>query len=158
MRTALINDINNSMKEFEIGVHKIFVDIEKTRDFYSTLPKISENCICSDCTYYEEVILTLDIRFFDLLKRFGVDPTRQPNIIPDGLCSVGNPEEFERSYIGYYFVVGQIPNNTQAITKINQSETQYLIKKDEKVKIEYCISQFSVDKLIIEFYIAGLIK
>ena len=75
--------------DFQIGQCRIYVDTDRTKEFYETLPRISENCNCGDCVYFENEVIKKDIPLFRILKKMCVDLTRQPNINPDGVCSVG---------------------------------------------------------------------
>jgi hypothetical protein len=141
---------------FQIGQSKITVDIDKTKDFYSTLPKISENCKCDDCKYFEDVLTKKDIRLFVILKSMGVDPGRQPNIGSDGICSVGPTDNYNKAYFGYYNLFGQLSKANRKIQTENideELESVDFIEHSFDNKVNYSIKQIKGDELTVEFYI-----
>jgi hypothetical protein len=140
--------------DFQIEEYEISVDIEKTKQFYSTLPKISENCSCKDCEYFERVIIQKNIQFFKTLQKMGVDLTRQPNTNPDGVCSVGPTEKYERAYMGYYKVFGQIGSKIK-IEKNSEGKmvSTYFKESVTDSSIQYNIKQGIDDQLIFDFFL-----
>lgn len=142
--------------KFQIGQVRLHIDIKKTREFYARLPKISENCTCSDCMYFETEVIHRTNKLFDLLKKMGVDLSRQPNINPDGLCCVGNTKQDKIGYLGYYFVYGKV-GKTSKSTKIVNVENQVSEVSFNDAEfgkhIQLTIKQVEKDKLSFDFYI-----
>ena len=142
--------------QFQIGQCRIYVDTDKTKDFYSKFPKISENCKCGDCKYFEDVIIKKDIRLFTILKSMGVDLDRQPNINPDGICSVGPTDKYNRAYFGYYNLFGQLgktQRKTQTKNPDGELESVDFIEHTSDNNVNYTIKQIKENELTVEFYI-----
>ena len=108
-----------------LGQCRIKFNTSKTKKFYSALPLISENCSCGDCVYFEKVVAKKDIRLFSVLRIGNVDSSRQPNINPEGVCSIGETDKFKRSYLGYYKVFGVI-RKTQNSTAVKDDDGNVL--------------------------------
>ena len=141
---------------FQIGQCRIYVDIDKTRKFYEGLPRISENCTCGDCSYFETEVTSKEIRLFKILQKMGVDLTKQPNINPDGVCSTGDTDKYLRSYLGYYKVFGRLgktQKSTQNINDQGQLESVDFYEPEEDSYTQYKIKQVSDDQLTVDFYI-----
>jgi hypothetical protein len=49
------------------------INVVKTNDFYSSLPKISDNCSRGDCKYFEETVTNISNDLFKLLNQMGVN-------------------------------------------------------------------------------------
>jgi hypothetical protein len=141
---------------FQIGQVRLHIDIKTTKEFYTSLPKISENCSCSDCIYFETEVIHQANSLFDLLKKMGVNLSRQPNITPDGLCCVGNTKQDKIGYLGYYFVYGKI-GKTSKKTKVVNAENKVSevgFNNSEFGKfMQVTIRQIEKDKLSFDFYI-----
>lgn len=139
---------------FQIGQCRINVDTDATKKFYSSLPKISENCKCGDCDYFEKVITKKDIRLLNNLQKMGVDLTRQPNIAPDGLCCVGPTEKYERDYLGYYQLIGNLGKTQRTPQKVvdDKLESVDFFETEDDSNVTYTIKQDEEDKLTIDFF------
>ena len=141
---------------FQIGQCRIYVDTDRTKEFYETLPGISENCNCGNCVYFENEVIKKDIPLFKILKKMCVDLTRQPNINPDGIYSVGPTTKYNRAYIGYYQVFGKFgktQKKTQTINADGKMESVEFFEPLNDSYIQYKILQDKDDQLIVEFYI-----
>lgn len=141
---------------FQIGQCRITVDLDRTRDFYSELPRISENCKCQDCEHFENVVTNMNIHLFEMLKRMGVNLKRQPNINPDGVCSTGETDEFQRTYMGYYKLFGNVgkAQRTPKLVNSNGELTAFEFREtEEDAFVQYTIKQASTDELTIDFFI-----
>ncbi len=141
---------------FQIGQCRVWVEVGRTEKAYETYPTISENCDCGDCTYFEEEIIKKDIRLFRILKKMGVDLSRQPNTGNDGICSVGPTEKYKRAYIGRYNVFGKL-GKTQRTPNFKNSEgtvesVDFYIP-DEEAYTQYKIKQETPDELEFSFYL-----
>ena len=141
---------------FQIGQCRISVDNERTKEFYSTLPKISENCACGDCAHFESEVITKDLRLFRILKGMGVDLARQPNVNPDGICSIGPTEKYRHAYLGYYLVFGKFGKTQRTPQTLNSDgklESVDFYESEEDSSVQYKIKQDSDDRLIFDFYL-----
>ena len=139
---------------FQIGQCRIYVDTDRTKKFYDTLPRISENCNCGNCVYFENEVTKKDIRLFGILKKMGVELTRQPNINPDGVSSVGPTAKYNRTYIGYYQVFGKFgktQKKTQTINVDGKLESVDFFEPLKDSYIHYKIIQDKDDQLIVDF-------
>ncbi len=130
--------------DFHIGNNLLIIDTLQTKEFYSTLPKITQNCSCGDCAYFEQAVIIQDLPLFHLLTEMGVDLTRQPDINPDGICCPGETENGRIGYLGYYKVVGHLNNKNKVIECIKDEFGPFttLVVKEENDQ-----------ELIFDFYI-----
>ena len=139
-----------------MGQCRVYVDTDKTKKFYEGLPRISENCDCGDCVYFENEVTKKDIRLPETLKDMGIALTRQPNINPDGVCCVGETEKYKRGYIGYYNLYGQLgktQKSTQTKNDQGQLESVDFYESEDDSYTQYKIKQVTDAKLTIDFYI-----
>ena len=151
--SAFEKDMNTG---FQIGQCRVFVDTDKTNEFYQELPRISENCTCGDCNYFENEVTKKDIQLFKILLKMGVDLKRQPNINPDGICSTGETEKYLRSYIGYYNLVGQLGKTqrpTQEKNDLGQLESVDFYESEDDSFIQFKIKHQEENRLIVDFYL-----
>jgi hypothetical protein len=132
------------MMDFHIGNDLLSIDTLQTKEFYSMLPKITQNCSCGDCAYFEQAVITQDLPLFHLLTEMGVDLTRQSNITPDDICCLGETENGRIGYLGYYKVVGHLKNQNKVIEGMKDDFGPFttLVVKEEKDQ-----------ELIFDFYI-----
>ena len=141
---------------FQIGQCRIYVDTDSTKKYYENLPRISENCNCDDCLYFENKVIQKDIRLFRILIEMGVDLERQPNVNPDGVSSIGQTAKYKRSYMGYYHIFGKlnkIQNKTATRDDEGEIETVDFYETTDDTNIQYKIKKEIDDKLTIEFYL-----
>jgi hypothetical protein len=141
---------------FQIGQCRITVDTDRTKKFYESLSRISENCECGDCAYFESEIIKKEIRLFKILQQMGVDLSRQPDIVPDGVISYGDNESFKNVYSGYYYVYGQVGKTQwkrQTMTMNGQIVSVDFSEAENDSFIEYNIIQESDEKLCVEFWL-----
>ena len=139
---------------YQIEQCKLLVNAKKTREFYSELPRIKDNCQCGDCAYFEDVVLGKRMRLFEILEDLGVNLSRQPNINPDGVCSFGDTGKFKRSYLGYYLVFGKIRTIQEPSLEENQKGQPYTFvfnEEDSCTGLE--IKQANENQLEFEFFI-----
>jgi len=142
--------------QYQIGQCRVLTDKDKTIKFYRSLPKISENCGCENCHYFETIVTEKEIRLFTILKEMGVDLTRQPAINPDGICPVGPTEKYARAYIGYYQVFGKFGKTQRTPQTLNSEgklESVGFFEPEDDSYTEYKVKQQADDQLIIEFYL-----
>ena len=140
---------------FQIGQCRITVDLQRTKQFYSSLPRITDNCKCGYCQHYEKDIISKSNPFFDVLKRMNVDLSRQPNINPDGISCVGETKPGKLEYLGYYFVYGHLGKTSK---KNSLKDMEGNLEKVEFNNREFgadmqvTIQKVDHEKLSFEFY------
>ena len=141
---------------FQIGQCLMTVEVDRTKNFYRELPLISENCNCIDCEHFETVVTEMNFRLFEMLNQMGVNLRRQPNINPDGVCSTGETDKFQRAYMGYYKLFGKVGGAERAPSKVNSDgePTAFEFREtEEDAFVQYTIKQESTDQLTIDFFI-----
>jgi hypothetical protein len=140
---------------FQIGQCRLHIHIKQTKDFYATQPKITENCSCGYCEYFETEVINQPNRLFEVLKKMKVDLSRQPNINPDGISCIGETSQDKLGYMGNYFVFGAIgktskktalSNDTDNIIEVTFNDTEF------GNNTQVTIKQIDKDKLSFEFY------
>ena len=140
---------------FQIGQCRLHVHTKRTKEFYEKQPRITENCSCGYCKYFENVVISQPNRLFQILRSMEVDLNRQPNIHPDGICYVGDTKQDKLSYMGYYFVFGEIGKTSKKTKKMNADNAVDEVSFND---IEFgkntgvTIKQIEEDKLSFEFY------
>jgi hypothetical protein len=140
---------------FQIGQCRLHIHAKRTKEFYSAQPKISENCSCGYCKYFETEVVTQPNRLFDLLRKMEVDLSRQPNINPNGVSCIGESKPNKLGYMGNYFVYGEIGKTSKKNKKINDDKSvSEVIFNDAEfgTNIQVTIKQVEEDKLSFEFY------
>jgi hypothetical protein len=141
---------------FQIGQCRLHVNIKKTKDYYANLPKISENCACSDCKYFELEAINQTNQLFELLVKMGVDLSRQPDINPDGISCIGESSKGFIGYMGYYFVyggIGKTSKKTQVTNTENRTVEVSFNNAEFGKQTMFTIKQAKEDKLLFDFYI-----
>jgi hypothetical protein len=140
---------------FQIGQCRLHVQLKGTKTFYAGQPKITENCSCSYCRYFETVVINQPNRLLDILKKMEVDLSRQPNINPEGISCVGDTKQDKLGYLGNYFVIGKIGKVSKKSAKINDDDTisQVIFNNAEfGDNTQVTIKQVEKNKLSFEFY------
>jgi hypothetical protein len=140
---------------FQIGQCRLHVHLKRTKEFYATQPKITENCSCDECKYFESEVINQPNKLFELLKRMEVDLSRQPNINPDGISCVGDTKPDKIGYMGNYFVFGEIGKTSKKTALINDDNTVDEVTFNDTefgVNTQVTIKQVESDKISFEFY------
>jgi len=141
---------------FQIGQCRLHIHLKRTKEFYSVQPKISENCSCGYCKYFENKVIKQTSKLFDLLKKMGVELNRQPDINPDGISCIGESKPHKLGYMGYYFVYGEIGKTSKKNKKLNNdgSVNEVVFNNTEfGTETHVTIKQIEDDKLSFEFYL-----
>ncbi len=140
---------------FQIGQCRLHVHLKKTKEFYATQPKITENCSCGYCKYFETVVIHQPNRLFEILKKMEVDLGRQPNINPDGICCVGDTKPNKLGYMGNYFVFGEIGKTSKKTAQVNDDSSVKEVTFNNTEfgdNTQVTIKQVDKDKISFEFY------
>ena len=90
---------------FTFGRFKIDVDVEKTREFYSSENALvtSKQCTCNACQNYDRAIMTAPSAVLDFLRSLGIDPQKPGEVF--GYLPEPN-EDGIYFYGGWYHIVG----------------------------------------------------
>jgi hypothetical protein len=137
---------------FEIGQYRLHVHTSRTKKFYATQPKISKNCSCGNCKYFETVVINQPNSLFDLLKKMKVDLSRQPNINPDGVSCIGDSHKGMLGYMGNYFVFGKIGKTSKRSAQINYNIAVSELTFDNTEFGDHTVVEIiQVDKNILSF-------
>jgi hypothetical protein len=145
---------------FQIGQCRLHIHLKRTKEFYVSQPKISENCLCGYCNFFESQVIHQPNRLFEILRKMEVDLSRQPNINPDGVSCVGETKPGQLGYLGNYFVFGHIGKTSKTSKKVNADNrvsevmfndvefgphTSVTIQQVEEEKLSFCF-YMDVDK------------
>ncbi|MBQ2715419.1 MAG: hypothetical protein IJF21_01365 [Clostridia bacterium] len=92
---------------FTFGNFKIDVDVEKTREFYSSDKALvtSKQCTCNGCQNYDRAIMTAPTSILDFLRNLGIDPQKPGEVFGISLDVDSNGLYW---YGGWYHIVGTI--------------------------------------------------
>lgn len=140
---------------FQIGQCRLHIHTKQTKLFYATQPKITENCSCGYCKYFEREVINQPNRLFEVLKQMEVDLSRQPNINPDGVSCVGDTKQDKLGYMGNYFVFGEIGKTSKKTAQINDDNAVSEVTFNNTEfgdHTQVTIKQVDKDKLSFEFY------
>jgi len=143
-------------KAVQIGQCRIYVEETKTKNFYSDQPLITTNCKCQNCQYFERNVVKRDLRLFNNLKAMGVILERQPNINPDGVCCVGDTENFEKGYLRKYKVFAKFgKTQKEPQTKDENGELKSVRFEESKddFNCSYEIVKISDEDLDFQFWV-----
>ena len=139
---------------FQIGQTKLSVDVERTQKMYELYPRISINCNCGDCIYYENVVIQKDISLFVLLRNMGVDLARQKED-PDHVWALGPSKHYTKCYQGIYEVVGKLDRYTQEneiVEELSIREPMTIVDNKEGESLQYTVTQ-QTDELLSFYFI-----
>jgi len=140
---------------FQIGQCRLHINLKLTREFYANQPKISENCHCGYCKYFETTVINQPNQLLDLLKTMEVELDRQPNTIDDGISCIGESKPNHLGYIGNYFVFGKIGKTTKKNIILNDEKgvSEVILRNAEfGSNTQVTIKQVESAKLSFEFY------
>lgn len=141
---------------FQIGQCRLHINIQQTKGFYGSLPKISENCLCDYCKYFETEVINHPNRLFEILLKMEVDLTRQPNVNPDGISCVGETRPGRLGYMGNYFVYGRIGKTSKRGKKLSDNHSVTEVSFNDKefgTNIQVTIKKIEDDILSFVFYL-----
>lgn len=130
---------------FQIGHCRLHIHTKRTKNFYATQPKITENCSCGYCKYFETEVINQPNRLFEILKKMEVDLSRQPS----------ETKQDKFGYIGNYFVFGEIGKTSKKTAKLNNDNTVSQVTFNDTEfgeNTQVTIKQIDKDKLSFEFY------
>ena len=94
---------------FEFGSYKIDVDVDKTKQFYKTVPFVSEGCSCSGCRNYEKAVQGLPVLVIELFASLGIDM----RCVCEAYVNCVNPDG-TLFYGGFYHLCGTLLSGKSA--------------------------------------------
>jgi len=100
----------------QIGQCRLQINVKKNFEFYEAATNITTNCNCQNCIFYTNEIINLENDFFETLKNFNVDLTKQYEKPHEKIKCVSDSNENKIRYLANYFVFGKI-GKTQKSTK-----------------------------------------
>ena len=139
-----------------LGPYQLKVEAAQTQDQYALWPRISENCICGDCAWFEEHVPRLGPCLFHTLALVGVDLTRQPNDPEDALCSLSTDQDAFPVYVGFYILVGQLLRSPLPPKRPAHPASMGWRAHEQtaEAQVHYSIVSESVDRLRVDFWVA----
>ena len=141
---------------FEFGRYTIDVDIEKTKEFYSSslAVRTDEACSCHMCQNFSGAIMTSSRLVLDFLRGLGVDPQKAEEV-----CGVLGDCEETVGYLGWYPIVGtllkgrvegKVYNESNAFLPDSNSEFMFWFE-DDRSKMGWINKNFPSPVLEISF-------
>ena len=112
---------------FNIGDCLLWVDIEKTHQFYLTQVKIKDNCQCDDCKFYSEIFIKEPLEIFLILSSLGVDLQRNLTSEPTGIWCIKDEKNNFLHCNQVYQVVGNFLQCERSQLKYEKQENNYKV-------------------------------
>ena len=94
---------------FEFGSYKIEVDVDRTKQFYETAPRVSESCACNGCRNYEQAVQRLPATITDFFASLGIDM----RCVCEVYVNYANPDS-SLLYGGFYHLCGTLLSGESA--------------------------------------------
>ena len=138
-----------------LGPYQLQVEVAQTQAQYALWPRISENCSCGDCAWFEEHVPRLKASLFLTLALVGVDVTRQPNAPEDALYSISTDQGSFPMYVGFYPLVGQLLRShlPAGLPTHPASRVWMAHEQTAEAQVHYSIVPDSVDRLRVNFWV-----
>lgn len=130
---------------FKIHNVELQVDIAKTKEFYLTQNKITDDCSCNDCVFYATIFIHENLEIFNILPLMGVDLGKNMASEPTGVWCVRDDNDNFLHCQQVYQAVGQLSAN-------NVSKVEYE-KDDNGFKVTATFIQAGADKIDIALQI-----
>ena len=117
---------------FEIEGCPLVLDPERTREFYLTQNKITENCSCDDCQFYTESFTQEPFEIFSLLSSMGVDLQKNLKSDPAGAWCIRDDNENVIHCDQLYTVVGHFSDKYKTFANYEKVEGNFKISAQFK--------------------------
>ena len=129
---------------FEFGKYILDVDVEKTRDFYNRVEKITDGCDCAGCRNYEKWAISTDNKIKHVFYQMGAQIEKATEVYVNWV----NKDE-SVFYGGFYHLCGKILQGCQVWDEIN--EKHCVLNEDVFLELgdNYRVA-FTEDILLIE--------
>ncbi len=130
---------------FEIEDCLILVESDKTKQFYLTQEKITDDCQCNNCKFYVEDFTKEALEIFSILSSMGVDLEKNLNSEPTGVWCIRDENVSFLHCNQIYQAVGQFLNNDNKKLRYEKEEKGYITSA--------LIVQFNSDTIKIQLTI-----
>jgi len=130
------------IKDFNVNGATLKVDKDSTERFYLTQDKITDNCGCSDCSFYTDTFTKQPFEIFKTLKDMGVDLEKNLSSEPTGVWCVRD----ENGQLIYGFQVYQV---FASIDNLNKQEINY-VKLESRYKVDAKFKESNSERVDIE--------
>jgi len=124
------------IQSFYIAGERLEIDPIKTKEFYLTQHKITDDCQCDDCHFYAVVFIQKKFSFFELLKTMGIDLRKNLTGEPTGVWCVRDDQGGFLYCQHVYQAIGQFSNTNTERFRYNMAEGDYKILAEIVKKIE----------------------
>lgn len=127
-------------EDFEIAGTTLRVDKMATERLYLPEVKITDNCNCSDCTFYADILIKQPFEIFQLLSRMGVDLGKNLSSEPTGVWCIREADGQLIHFDQVYRIFGSI---------VEREEIRYL-RKESNYSIHAKFIPYKSDYVDIE--------
>ncbi len=105
---------------FTFGDYVVDVDVEKTKQIYSTLPLLTQGCNCDGCLNFEAAINFLPECIRTFFDNLGIDPQKITEC-----CVNCKNEDKNLSYWGFCHLCGSLIQGKNAWVKTSKNHSYY---------------------------------
>jgi hypothetical protein len=126
-RNRFIAIIKALTTTFQIEGYPLTVDCDKTKEFYLTQEKITDDCQCKDCRFYAENFTKEPLEIFSILSSMGVDLQKNLNSEPTGVWLIRDENDNFIHCDQVYQVVGHFPSEDKSQLKYEKEQDGYKI-------------------------------
>lgn len=127
-------------KEFKVEGIVLWVDKEETERLYVTEIKITDNCDCSDCSFYANSLIKQPFGIFQMLQEMGVDLSKNLSSESTGVWCVRDDREqlihFDQVYRVYGTILDRGEINYLRVENNYKVEAKFIPYKSDYVDIE----------------------
>jgi hypothetical protein len=111
----------------EIEDCRLFVDKDKTQQFYLTQENIIDDCKCDDCKFYSEVFTKEPLEIFSTLSSLGVNLQKNLNKEPTGVWCIRDENDNFLHCDQVYQVLGYFSNCGKSQVRYEKQENGYKV-------------------------------
>ena len=108
----------------EISNHKLDVDLDKTKEFYTTAPLVSESCSCNGCHNFEKAVDALPTEVIDFFSQLGIDMKKMCEVYASHENADGT-----LSYGGFTHICGKIIEGDSAWVEASPNSSYWESEK-----------------------------
>lgn len=112
---------------FHINGEPLENDTSKTKEFYLTQHKITDDCECDDCNFYATNFINNKFEIFSLLETMGIDLSKNLGGEPTGVWCIRDDKGEFLHCLQVYQAVGQFVNENATKLSYEKTENNYKI-------------------------------